>query len=97
MKKNIILKYILIYLPFIVGISLYSFGIYNIISSLLLFIGGYVSLKNTLDYRKVNKNLISINYKENIKKEYPKSITKEISISLRKIKKQPRVRKRTKQ
>ena len=63
MKKNKTIKYILLYLPFITGTVLYSFKIYNLFSSLLFFIGGYVILKNTFNYRKI-KNKVEPNVKE---------------------------------
>ena len=61
MNKKIILKYTLIYIPFIVGVGLYSNNIYNLPSSLLFFAGGYIALKNTVDYRRVEKNINKIN------------------------------------
>jgi hypothetical protein len=96
MKKNIILKYLLIYLPFISGLILYSFGIYNIFSSLLVFLGGYISIKNTFDYRKLNKNINNLKVENNLKKENYQNTNKENIIYTRKIKKVPRIRKRTK-
>ena len=96
MKKNLILKYILISLPFTLGITLYSFGIYNIFSSLLVFLGGYLSIKNTFDYRKLNKNINPPKIENNPQKENIPNTTKESSIYPRKIKKVPKVRKRTK-
>lgn len=56
MNRKFILKYIFIYIPFLLGIGLFSFEIINLFSSLLLFLGGYIALKNTLDYRMVRKN-----------------------------------------
>ena len=49
-------KYLFICLPFLFGSVLFSFGIYNLISSLLFFVGGYVVLKNIFDYRKLLRN-----------------------------------------
>lgn len=54
--RKIILKYILLGLPFLVGSVMFSFGVYNIISSFLFFVGGYVFIKNVFDYRKISKN-----------------------------------------
>ena len=54
--KKLILKYILLLLPFLIGSIMFSFSIYNIISSLLFFVGGYVFLKNVFDYRKIKRN-----------------------------------------
>ena len=56
--KKIILKYLFLYLPFVMGIVLFSNGVVNLFSSLLLFAGGYVSIKNTFDYRLVKKNTV---------------------------------------
>ena len=39
-----------------VGGLLFSFGVYNLFSSLMFFVGGYVALKNIFDYRKILKN-----------------------------------------
>lgn len=58
--KKIVLKYIIIYVPVVVGLFLFSSGVVNLFSSLLLFLGGYVAIKNTLDYRIVRKNVNSI-------------------------------------
>lgn len=53
-KKILLIIYI--FVPFILGIILFSFGVINIFSSLCLFLGGYILLKNILDYRMVRKN-----------------------------------------
>ena len=58
--KKIVLKYIIIYVPVVVGLFLFSSRVVNLFSSLLLFLGGYVAIKNTLDYRIVRKNVNSI-------------------------------------
>lgn len=55
--KKVILKYLFLYLLFATGIVLFSNGVVNLFSSLLLFVGGYVSIKNTFDYRLVKKNI----------------------------------------
>ena len=60
MNKKLIFRCVLLYVPFVVGIGLFSFGIFNLFSSLLLFAGGYLAIKNTFDYRKVKKNVESI-------------------------------------
>ena len=54
MKK--IFRYVMIYFPFLLGIVLCSFNIVNLFSALCLFIGGYIAIKNTFDYRLVKKN-----------------------------------------
>ena len=56
----------LLCLPFICGVLLYGIGLYNIVSSLLFFVGGYVLIKNVFDYRVVNKNIRK--YVDNSKK-----------------------------
>lgn len=66
MKKKLIKRYILLCLPFICGVLLYGIGLYNIVSSLLFFVGGYVLIKNVFDYRVVNKNIRK--YVDNSKK-----------------------------
>ena len=60
LKKKLILRYIFLCIPFIIGIFLYSGGIYNIFSSALFFGGGYITIKNIFDYRKINKNIRKI-------------------------------------
>lgn len=65
MNKNIIKRYILLGIPFIIGSSLYLLNIYNLVSSLLFFCGGYILIKNLCDYRKINKNIKIVYDKEN--------------------------------
>lgn len=60
MKKHLLIKLIIIYLPFLLGIGMFSFGYINLFSSLLLFLGGYISIKNTVDYRKIKRNINNI-------------------------------------
>ena len=62
MKKKLVVRYLLLFLPFIIGSICFSLGIYNLFSSILFFVGGYIGLKDVLDYRKINK------YKNNISK-----------------------------
>ena len=57
MTKKILLKYLFMYLSFILGLILYSVGVVNIFSTLLVFVGGYISIKNTFDYRLVKRNI----------------------------------------
>ena len=57
MTKKILLKYLFMYLSFILGLILYSVGVMNIFSTLLVFVGGYISIKNTFDYRLVKRNI----------------------------------------
>ena len=64
MLKKILIKYILFFLPVIFGIILFSNRIVNLFSSLLLFLGGYIAIKNTFDYRKLRKNI------SNVKKDF---------------------------
>ena len=60
MDKKRLLYFILKFVPFIIGIILFKLGIINLISSLLLFVGGYISIKNIFDYRVLRKNIDSI-------------------------------------
>lgn len=55
--KKIILKYLMMYLPFVLGGVLFSVGSINLFSSLLFFVGGYIAIKNTLDFRLVKRNI----------------------------------------
>ena len=59
-KKKIIIKYILLYLPMISGIVMFSCEIINLFSTLLLFCGGYIAVKNTFDCRVVKRNINKI-------------------------------------
>ena len=56
MSKKTLLKYVFMYLLFILGVLFYSNGIITLFSSILLFGGGYISLKNTVDYRLIKRN-----------------------------------------
>lgn len=51
-------KYLLICLPFFCGVMLFILGFFNLFSSLLVFVGGYVVLKKifTDKKRKLNNN-----------------------------------------
>ena len=74
MIKKILVRYSILGLPFIFGILLYINNKINIISSLLLFVGGYIFIKNLFDYRKIKRNIYYIKKKNNnldinIKKE----------------------------
>jgi len=95
--KKLILKYILLFLPFLVGSIMFSFGIYNIISSLLFFAGGYVFVKNIFDYRKIRKNkeLIMDNQTDIVKNERVYRTCEEIPM-LKRTRIHHRVRKRIK-
>lgn len=98
MNKKLIFKYVLLYIPFVIGIGLFSFGIFNLFSSLLLFLGGYIAIKNTVDYRKVRKNIdsVKIECEEVKKKEYvPKKTTEQIP-GFKRTRRYERVRKRVK-
>jgi len=57
MNRKLIKRYILISIPFGCGIILISMGIYNLVSSLLLFVGGYMFVKNIGDYRVIRRNI----------------------------------------
>ena len=41
----------------IIGMVLFSNGVVNLYSSMLLFLGGYIAIKNSFDYRVVKKNI----------------------------------------
>lgn len=107
MNKKLILRYILMYIPFSLGVILFSSGTINLFSSLLLFVGGYVAIKNTFDYRKIRKNVKSINQvnRNNInnkvnsssyKKDYSRVKNPEHIIGFKRNIRHPKVRKRTK-
>ena len=57
MNKKLLFKYIMLYVPFCIGCMLFIYGVVNLFSSLLLFLGGYVAIKNSLDYRLIRKNI----------------------------------------
>lgn len=61
MNKKLLVRYVLICLPFVLGTLLFSFGVFNFISSILFFAGGYVAIKNLCDYRKINMNKRIVN------------------------------------
>lgn len=99
MNRKIIVKYLLLCLPFIIGASLYCFSVFNLFSSLLFFCGGYVVLKNILDYRKINKIKNSdksvISNKYSYEKDFSYRNSKNI-IGLKRTRRHYRVRKRVK-
>jgi len=64
MYLKLFIKYLLMYLPVIFGVILYVSGVVNLFSSLLLFLGGYIAIKNTLDYRLVKKNINNVKYSQ---------------------------------
>ena len=105
MKKQLILKYVLMYFPFVLGIGMFSLGYINLVSSLLLFLGGYISIKNTFDYRKVKRNInivqsnsektpVIVNVKkiDNNKKIYVKSMSAENIVGIKRTRRYTRVR-----
>ncbi len=104
MSKKILIKYILMYIPMVVGIVLFSSGVVNLFSSLLLFLGGYVAIKNTLDYRLVRKNVNGINIRNeedskmnkinNSEKVYVKSRNLENTPVFKRTRRYSRVRKK---
>lgn len=97
MNKKLLLKYLLLALPFLIGSILYSLGIYNILSSILFFCGGYIFIKNISDYRKIQKNKNNLNIinkiDNDIKKEYR---SYDSIIGLKRTRRYSRVRKRIK-
>lgn len=80
MLKRILFRYIILSLPFILGILLYINKIFNIVSSLLFFVGGYILIKNLCDYRIVKRNIYNIERKySNLDNDIDKDITKDKS------------------
>ena len=63
MFKKILIRYSILGLPFIFGMLFYINGSINIISSLLLSVGGYIFIKNIFDYRKIKRNIYYIKKK----------------------------------
>lgn len=80
MNKRLLLRYVLLCLPFILGSMLYGLGIINIVSSLLFFVGGYVAIKNIFDYRKVRKNISIVNVRKTVDISKGKNTNKEIEV-----------------
>ena len=95
--RKIMLKYILLLLPFVIGSVMFGFGIYNIVSSLLFFVGGYMFVKNIFDYRKIRKNKkLLIDNQDNIVKKDKVYRTSEEIPMLKRTRIHHRVRKRVK-
>ena len=83
------------YLSFVLGIILFSNGVVNLFSSLLLFVGGYISVKNTFDYRIINKNREKINnFSQNIENRCNDIDVR--TLEIKRVKRNIRVRKREK-
>ena len=95
MNRKVMIKYILIYIPFITGIGMYSFSIINLFSSLLFFVGGYIAIKNTLDYRTVKRN-IDMSKIDNIYIDDDYNDKNNNIVCVRKMKRNIKVRKRVK-
>ena len=94
-KKN---RYIFICIPFIIGGLLFSFGVYNLVSSLLFFVGGYVALKKIFDYKKILKKReantsIPLTTKNNYQKDYSYRNSEHI-IGLKRTRRYSRVRRK---
>ena len=66
MEKKLIKRYVLLCLPFICGIGLYLVGFINIVSSLLLFGGGYITVKNLFDYRIIKRSVRKVSHIDKI-------------------------------
>ena len=97
MFKKLLLKYLLLTIPFLTGGLLCSLGIYNIISSILFFCGGYILIKNLFDYRKVKKNKKNIDITNKISNDINKGYRSYDSIiGLKRTRRYSRVRKRIK-
>ena len=90
------------YFPFILGLGMFCLGYINLVSSLLLFLGGYVSIKNTFDYRKIKKNInksidrvpvvVRVEKKDNNKKTYVKPMNAENIVGIKRTRRYTRVR-----
>jgi len=91
----------------VVGIVLFSSGVVNLFSSLLLFLGGYVAIKNTIDYRLVRKNIngvklkneedgkiVKVNKINNGEKVYVKSMNPENISGFKRTRRYSRVRRK---
>lgn len=83
------------YVPFITGIILCSVSIINLFSLLLLFVGGYIAIKNTFDYRKVRKNMNMVYSQSEVvrEKNYKEVVN---GYNFHKVKGMVKVKKRTK-
>ena len=103
MKKQLIIKFIIMYLPFILGLGMFSLCYINLVSSLLLFLGGYISVKNTFDYRRLKKNMgnipkkvdkksIVVNVEKKDNNNYIKSINAEDIVGIKRTRRYTRVR-----
>ena len=77
--NKIIIKYLMMYMAFILGIVLFSIGVINLFSSLLLFVGGYESIKNTFDYRIVKRNMNSFENRNDVKLDVSSNINSEVN------------------
>ena len=96
MKRKLLYRYILIYIPMVVGGVLYCLNSINIVSSLLLFLGGYIAIKNTFDYRMVKKNVKKVSNCENTDRNINDGYSKDKMMIMMKRKRNIRVRKREK-
>ena len=94
MIKKRLIKYILLFLPFIIGSVCFGLGIYNLFSSLLFFCGLYIGLKNVFNYRKINNDMSRIEkIDDDIKNGYR---SYDSVIGLKRTRRYSRVRKRIK-
>lgn len=78
--QKIIIKYLIMYMAFVLGIVLFSVGVMNLFSSLLLFVGGYMSIKNTLDYRLIKRNINEFKRDRNVEMNVSSNINVEDNI-----------------
>lgn len=93
-RKNLFIV-IFKYVPFIIGVILCSVSIINLFSLLLLFVGGYIAIKNTFDYRKVRNNMNMIySHSEVVREKYSKEVVN--GYNFHKIKGMVKVKKRIK-
>lgn len=96
MNKKLLFKYVLFYIPMVVGIVFFTLGKVNLISSLLLFCGGYVAIKNTFDYRMVRRNIRSTIICNENKRTYSMDKADGVVPMIKKRSRNTRVRKREK-
>lgn len=82
MSKKIIIKNILKVVPLFVGLILCTTKTYSQIGIIFLFAGGYIIIKNLVDYRQRNKTIKEF---QNFKKISPKTINHSNTLSKDKI------------
>jgi len=89
-------RYLMLSIPLIGGVLLFSLGVYNIVSSLLFFVGGYFFIKNLFDYRKIVKCKHKIEERKNNNFKGNFNMSNSV-IGLKRTHRYERVRKRVKE